>query len=446
MNNSQLNLSVDSDAREEFAEFKKEVKDLSKSELISMLFYFKKKLEKIERLLHVYDNAHTPSSKKRFKKNAKSKGIEKNPDKKRFPGRKAGHKGAGIKLPKPDRVVEHTIDKEGYERVGERVKTVVDFPDKPLVVTKHIIYKYLAPSGEIIEPDVNLPEGIYGKNLQSFVGLLKGTFGVSHDNIAVLLKSFQPDLSFCSATSLNITDSLSTALQPVRDQIITEIREAFYCNADETGLREDGQSGFAWTFCNQKNIAYEYDSSRSKQVPHRILGENYEGFVVCDGYAAYNDYQKQRCWPHLMGDLKEIVEEHKELEKEMDYFKKLYEKAKAAKKKPPDERTKIVKQLDSEDELGSFIERLSNNKKTQSFATTLKNARPHLFTGVIHPQIPLDNNHAERAMRKIVVHRNIIGCIRNKKGEKFINNTLTAIQTWRQQQLNIYEKLKEYAT
>ncbi|MCK5282524.1 MAG: transposase [Nanoarchaeota archaeon] len=40
--------------------------------------------------------------------------------------------------------------------------------------------------------------------------------------------------------------------------------------------------------------------------------------------------------------------------------------------------------------------------------SSLKNAWPFLFTGVIHPEIPLDNNYAERKIRKIVVHRKLM--------------------------------------
>lgn len=429
-----------------FAQFKKEHKQLSKSELISMLFYLKKKLEKIESLLHIYDNANTPSSKKRFKeKTEKAQEIKKDPDKKRFPGRPEGHDGAGVKLPKPDAVVEHALDDARLKVVGKRIQTVIDFVDNPLLVTQHIIFKYLSLDGIVVEPVTDLPAGIYGKNLQAFVATLKGTFGVSHDNIAVLLKSIRPDISFCGATSLKITDGISNALQPVRNQILGELRQAVYSNADETVFRQDGQNGYIWTFCNEDNILYEYDLSRSHKVPERILGQYYTGWVVCDGYGGYNAYKKQRCWCHLLSEFKEIVDENKELEKEMDYFKSVYRRALEAKKEPPDERTKIVEKLDSEDELGSCIARLSNNKKTEKFATTLKNARPYLFTGVIYPEIPLDNNHAERVLRKMVVHRNIMGCIRNKKGETFINNAMSAIQTWRQKNLNVYQKLKEYA-
>ena len=66
--------------------------------------------------------------------------------------------------------------------------------------------------------------------------------------------------------------------------------------------------------------------------------------------------------------------------------------------------------------------------------------------GVKLPYVPLTNNHAERCLRKVVLHRNRIGCIRNKSGELFVNIFLTCTSTWRLQGKNIYEELFKYAS
>ena len=399
-----------------------------------------KQVRKLEARLHIHENANTPSSKIRFKKQTKTNNKE------RFPGKPKGSKGGGLKLPKPDKIIEHKINKPGYKQVGKRIKTIIDFVDNPIEVVQHIIFQYKTPNGNIIEATHNLPNGFYGKNLQAFVTMLKGRAGISHETISDLIQSIRPDISYCPATNLNITDSISTALEPVRNQILETIRTGEYCQMDETGLREDGQNGYAWIACNPTNAIYEYDSTRSGGVAQRMLGKNFDNFVVCDGYGGYNGYQRQRCWAHLLREFRELVEIHKELERDKDYLKNLYVRAVDAKNKSPDERTRIVKELDGEDELGSFIARLENKKCSKRFATTLKNARLNLFTGVIYPRIPLTNNHAERMIRKIVVHRNIMGCIRNEKGERFINNTMSCIQTWRLQNTSVYENLKQYTT
>jgi len=428
---------------------KTELRKLKKSELVREVIrlmevnnLLTERMEKIEALLRQYDNPNTPSSKKRFKENT-NKGKKGG---KRFPGRKKGHKGAGIRLPKPDKTVEHTLNTPGLEHIGTRVKTVIDFVDKPILVTRHIIHLYRDEEGNLVVPQVDLPEGVYGKNLQAFVCLLKGKLGASHDGIADLIKSIRNDLSYCAATNLSLTDKIARALKSVRQAILEEVRKAFYCNADETGLRQDGENGYVWVFCTPTHVLYETDLSRSGKVPKRVLGEDYDNFVVCDGWQGYNGYKRQRCWPHLLRELDALAEDNEEVKIQADYLHEIYKQALEAKHKPPDERLRFVEKMNGITELPHLIEVLSRTSGCGEFATKLENARPYLFTGVIHPEIPLDNNHAERQLRKVVIHRKLMGCIRNEKGQRFIENGLSAIQTWHLQGKNIYDELKPFAS
>ena len=58
----------------------------------------------MEHHLLAFDNAHTPSSKQRKKNTMRDK------NKPRFPGKPPGGNGGGIKLPPPDKVVEHILE------------------------------------------------------------------------------------------------------------------------------------------------------------------------------------------------------------------------------------------------------------------------------------------------------------------------------------------------
>jgi len=421
----------------------KELRQFSKNGLIQIIISQGDRIKRLESIIKQYENHNTPSSQKRFKKNTKDKEAQ---AKDRFPGREKGHEGAGIKLPEADKTEEHRINKKGYKIIGKRVRTVIDLADNPIVVTKHIIYKYRAPDGAIVEPEVDLPEGIYGKNIQAFNCLLKGKLGASHEGIADLVKAIRQDISFCAATSQKITDTMANALTPIRKSILEEVRNAFYCNADETGLRQDGLNGYVWFFGTLTHALYETDLSRSGNVPKRVLGEDYDNIIVVDGWQGYNGYKKQRCWVHLMRELNMLAEENEEVKLQADYFHNLYKKALEAKTKPPDERISFVEKMNGKAEFGYMIEALSKIKCCQSFVTTLENARPCLFTGVIYPEVPLDNNHAERMLRKIVVHRKLMGCIRNEKGQKFIENVMSVMQTWHLQRKNIYQNLKNFAS
>ena len=72
---------------------KKELRKLSKNELIEIILSYKDRLEKLEHHLKAFDNAHTPSSKK-LKKN-----TDKKEEKPRFPGKPKGGNGGTRKIP-----------------------------------------------------------------------------------------------------------------------------------------------------------------------------------------------------------------------------------------------------------------------------------------------------------------------------------------------------------
>ncbi len=397
----------------------------------------------LKRRLIMYENPHTPSSRIRFKANVKSE--EQKEEKPRFPGRLDGHEGAGIRLPNPDKVIEHKIHTKGFVYVGKRSQTVIDFVEQPIIVTKHIIFQYRSPEGSIIEAPNDLPSSIYGPNLQALLTLVRGISGASHKKLARIITSLRPDLSLCAGTVQNLTDTLALKLEKPRKKLLHRIRESSYNNVDETGFRQDGRNGYVWVFCTPTDALYEFDLSRGRDVPERVLGPNYNGKVVCDGWQAYNKYPRQRCWVHLDRELDALVEENQELTLQSQHFKEIYQQAKNAKTLPLQKRLQKIRQFDNSAGLGHIIQVLKTTRNSKKFATTLINARPYLFTGVEHPKIPLDNNHGERTIRPIVTHRNSMGCIRNDKGKRFIENTMSMIQTWHMQGKDVYKNLKRYA-
>ena len=221
------------------------------------------KIIELERYLKAFDNAHTPSSMKRKKNTKKKEGNQP-----RFPGKPPGRGGGGIQLPPPDKIVEHTLDNcplSGLplgEPIGYRKKTIVDFPDKPIIVTEHRIMQYISPAtGEIIEANVNLPNHIYGSNLRSIVAMLKNLTN-SHEKIADFLRELGAP-SFSTERVQNIADDFTHLLESRRDGFLTEIREAPYLHADETTMRKDGQNGYIWNICTPKISLFFSEISRT---------------------------------------------------------------------------------------------------------------------------------------------------------------------------------------
>lgn len=422
---------------------KKELRKFSKSELIHMLLEerearqsLEKRLRKIEAHLRSFDNPHTPPSKKQ-KENTKRKD-----NKPRFPGKPKGSNGGGIKLPPPDKIVEHLLDrcpvsgKLLSKPIGYYKKTILDFPDKPIKVVEHRIMKYISPvTGEIIVPKVNLPKGIYGKNIQSIVIMLKNLTN-SHNKIADFMRELGAP-SFSDAEVQDIADKFADKLELKRQDILEEIRKEPYVNIDETGFRRDGERGYVWGVFTKTRAILHTSMSRARENIMNLI-KNFKGVVVTDGYNAYDIYPfRQRCWSHLMREFKDYAKDNNEVAVQYKRIKHLYESLKELNKKPPDDKEiSKVKWL-----LKDIIICLKTIKGAKGLAVLIENGGDDWFTSLYHEDVPLDNNHAERELRPIVLLRKAIGCYRNKKGKRWIDIVVSMLHTWKLQGKNIFQQL-----
>lgn len=433
---------------------KKELRKLSKSELIRRYIELEERLEKIERYLKAFDNPHTPSSKQNKNNNKKKDNEDETreetndkPKKPRFPGKPKGSKGGGIKLPEPDQVIEHSLEfspdtgNSLGKPISQRIQTVIDFPDKPIVTTQHIIYQYKDPiTGKIIEPEVDLPKGIYGKNLQAIVIMLKEMVN-SKINIAKFIQELGAP-SFSHTTVQNISTMFILGLTPKRNQILKELKKENYAHSDETGLRVDGINRYVWGLFSNTKAIFMAAVTRGAYNFKKLIRNVKDIKLVVDGYKVYLEFIIQRCWPHLIREFEDSSKDNKEIDIQFTRLKLLYEELKQLNKGPPlkDKDLKNVKWI-----LNDIVVCLKQIKGAEHLATKIVNGGDNWFTALYYEDMPLDNNLAERELRKVVLLRKTIGCIRNWKGKRWIEVVMSVIHTWRLQKKNIFQNLKLYA-
>ena len=138
---------------------------------------------------------------------------------------------------------------------------------------------------------------------------------------------------------MSLVEGVARRGKAIVESFKEEIRASAVVNGDETSWREDGQNGYVWSFSTDKIRYYIYRKSRSAAVVKEVLGEQFDGVVVSDFYAAYNAHLglHQRCWVHLLRDIHELKEKHKEdrqLKRWAQAVKAIYEKAKGYKGPP----------------------------------------------------------------------------------------------------------------
>src|SRR3989338_7700141 len=144
----------------------------------------------------------------------------------------------------------------------------------------------------------------------------------------------------------------------------------------------------------------------------------------------------QRCWAHLLREAKEYAD-NDEINIQYKRLKMLYEYMKMLKSRPPDERGISAARF----QLNDIAACLNAIKEGRKLATLIANGGDDWFTALYHKDVPLDNNHAERELRSVVLLRKTIGCYRNHKGKGWIDVVMSVIHTWRLQGLNIFRQL-----
>ena len=77
-------------------------------------------------------------------------------------------------------------------------------------------------------------------------------------------------------------------------------------------MREDGVGHYIWFGGNKDVAVYQITDNRAQESAVQLLGNQFDGVLVTDDYAAYNAVDakhQQMCWNHLRTCAKEIEQQ-----------------------------------------------------------------------------------------------------------------------------------------
>lgn len=227
-------------------------------------------------------------------------------------------------------------------------------------------------------------------------------------------------------------------------QIQEQVRASPTVHGDETGWRENGHNGYVWTFSTPTARLFVH-GSRAGSVIDAALGPTFGGVLVSDFYAAYDHVPapKQRCWPHLLRAVHELCQQYPAdtaLTAWAAALYALYERARAATTTPPpwtraEQRRRWALRAALQAELRTLAT-LPPTEPPPVYARLAKRLRRYegeLFTFVTEPDVPADNNAAERSLRHLVIQRKISGGTRSPDGTATLLAAHTLFGTWQLQ-------------
>jgi len=241
-------------------------------------------------------------------------------------------------------------------------------------------------------------------------------------------------LTVTPSTVQEIISRVAYWLRPEYDRIQQRIRHAETVYTDETGIKVDGKQHWIWAFTTDSETLVAIRRSRGKKVLTEILGEDFKGTLVCDGWKSYPNFTSriQRCWAHLLREAKYLAERIDEAKPLSEALHKLYSRLNTSPedKPPPKEATRLVKA--AKRTMAHWATTAYKTDEVRRFAAKIRNGIDHWFTFTTTPGVEPTNNRAERALREHVVQRKIIGTLRNQKGTFSHETITTLLATWKQ--------------
>ena len=330
---------------------------------------------------------------------------------------------------------------------------VVDIPPVQVKVTDHLfIERRCGVCGKRFTPDASevLGELVVGGKwigiyLMSLIAYLKIVCRVPVGLIRQLLSSLY-DLDVSKGEICELLHEVARMGKDEYAALLEKVRGSPVVHGDETGWREDGVNGYLWSFSTPRVRYFTYNHSRAGSVVNEVP-ESFMGALVADFYGGYNIYEgiKQRCWIHFLRDLKSLAEKCESAAPWVGSVKDVYYRAKATVQLScgEEERQKLRQGFESELLALARPYLIVKSAPQRVLAQRIDRFLDELFPFVQYPEIPSENNAAERAVRPAVIARKVSGGTRSAKGSHTNSVLRSLFETWKLQGQNTIQACRE---
>ena len=334
-----------------------------------------------------------------------------------------------------------------FHSKGQREVVIQDIK----ITTNNIAYELgkieCLKCGRIIEADIPSEiKGRYGNELKTWVSYFKYELRVPENKIYTLLQEIGMVISEAEISKILLEngEKLSYETEEIKK---TGLLNSTYVNMDETGWRREGNNKHVWYIGNTKFSAYEIHDKRNSETAKAVLeienDKTKKIVVVHDDFSAYSNLSvlaSGLCFLHEIRLFEKLIpyfDHHAErLNKKIGELWDVYDALKAY-RLDPDSKTKarIENMFDRTLQEETGFEDLDHRLAL----TCAKKER--LLTCLEYPEVPPENNCAERGLRHVVIIRKISGGSRSKQGEKSLINHLTVFDTCKKLGIRIKDYL-----
>ncbi len=332
------------------------------------------------------------------------------------------------------------------EPIKIETQQVAQLVEKPIEIVEYQRYTCICRQcGETQTADWSaalVPGQDLGIRLQAFLGWINNYGHLPYEKQQELLWELGK-VEIGVGTIVNTNERIDSAVA----QSINLLKEWIQqtqpnIHADETPWIVKGVKEWLWIFANTDFALFHAADTRSRAELESILGSSYDAVLSSDDYSAYNGYDvkaQQKCLAHLRRHCKKLIKLPGLNNQEIGLkFINLIDEA--------FENYALFQQTQNllgflswasefkakvESSISEWIGKAG--REAGKLLRSLQQKAHQWWYFLDHPEIPPDNNLAERTLRLAVTKRKVSGGSRSMDRFQDTANLLTVIQTCRRQ-------------
>ena len=385
----------------------------------------------------------------------------------------------------PARIFEHTLSEEelaisfphGYKELPCEVYKRLFIIPETFIVDEHHVHVYASKknTGEIIKaprPKDLFRNSIATPALVAAILNAKYSLAIPLDRQSKGFRSNGIDLSTNTMANWVIRSS-DEYLSLIYDKLHSALYDCSVIHADETPVKvmrienqkiSNGKKSYMWVYRSSPSqdekpvILYDWQPSRRADHPRDFL-KNFSGVVVTDGYQVYHKISRERkdltiagCWVHARRPFAEFIKSIGEKAAKGSIAAEAYAMIteimhldNSFDDLPSEDRLKQRQQvlLPKVDAYFDWVKikypQVTHNSTIGKALAYSINQEQYLRTFLSDPEVPMDNNLAEQAIRPFTVGRKNFVLIESDRGAKASAVLYSIVETAKANGLNPYK-------
>lgn len=378
------------------------------------------------------NNSSVPPSKDENRKRTQSQRTTST----RKVGGQNGHKGNKLNMVEnPDHIVAHDIGTCGHCQAllpkgsdQYEVRQVFDLPPMTIEVTEHrAMIKNCVNCGQTNKAP--FPTGLtqkaqYGNAIKAFTVYLQNYQMLPFSRCTELVHDLTGH-KLSKGSLSNFQEKCHNKLEDYEEQVKKLLLSCEVLHADETGINVNGKNHWVHVISNRAISFFTSHPKRGKEAMDEMgILQKYIGTLIHDRFSSYFSYQcgHSLCNSHILRELNYIEEAFQA--PWANKIKSLLLRAKNKKDKEhkisPSYYSRVYREYVNL--IRPVIKKYDKKyKKTdeQRLAFALEKHKKLFLKFIKQPEVPFDNNQAERDLRMIKVKQKVSGCFRSLKSTQY---------------------------